>query len=251
VGNPNTGIFSPTANQIAVSLNGVQALLMAGTSIVTTLGVAVPALVNTGAYSGGTGQLVPVGAVLEWYDDVLPSEGGYCWANGQIIASANTVCPVLLARWGAKFGGNGTTTMGVPDRRNTVGVGKSTMGAVADRGLLSAATYGALLTTLGSLFGIATKTLLRSDLPNVAPTFFGTIISGLGISLAAPPLTSSGQTASAGAGAGNTGSAFSNRGTVDNFTPSGTIQDINGAVTQTTFGIVQPSTTCNFILRLA
>ena len=77
VGNPNTGLWSPAANQLAISLNGVQALLMGGTALVTTLGVAASAFVTTGAYSGGTGQLVPIGHTGIWWDDVLPTEGGY------------------------------------------------------------------------------------------------------------------------------------------------------------------------------
>jgi hypothetical protein len=84
----------------------------------------------------------------------------------------------------------------------------------------------------------------------VAPTFTGNTISGLGLSLPAAPLTSSGQTASAGAGAGNTGSAFSNRGTVDPFTPSGSIQDINGAVTQTAFAIISPIILATIYIKL-
>ena len=242
-GNSNTGIWSPAANQLAISLNGVQTWLMGGTSIVTTLGFAASAILTTGAYSGGTGQLVPVGAVLEWYDDVLPAEGGYCWANGQIIASANTVCPVLLARWGNRFGGNGTTTMGVPDRRDTVAVGKSTMGGVASRALQTLTN-----TVLGTLFGLANNTLTTLNLPAYTPT--GTISNG---AITFP----------------NGDVSVVNGGTVNGFTRGtiGSVVDITSMLgpvqaastffgsaqggTSTPVNNVQPSTTCNFILRLA
>jgi hypothetical protein len=40
---------------------------------------------------------VPIGGTVVWWDDTLPAEGGWAWANGQVIASANTVCYPVLA----------------------------------------------------------------------------------------------------------------------------------------------------------
>jgi microcystin-dependent protein len=242
LGNPNTGIFSPAANQIAVSLNGVQALLMGGTALVTSLGVSAAAFTTTGAYSGGTGQLVPIGAVLEWYDDVLPTEGGYCWANGQIIASANTVCPILLARWGSRFGGNGTTTMGVPDRRDTVGVGKSTMGGVAARSLLTAFWTAV---GLGGLFGSAGNTLGVGNLPPYTP--IGTVTPNAGGTSPLAVAAGSGVTTVSDAPGGGAFSVYGN-GTFNTLTTP-FVGNPQGGVS-TPVNNVQPSTTCNYIIRI-
>lgn len=247
VGDPNTGIWSPAADQLALSLNGVQAMLLGGTALVTTLGIAAAAFTTTGAYSGGTGQLVPIGATLLWWDDVLPAEGGYAWANGQIISSANTVCPVLLARWGTRFGGNGVTTMGVPDLRDTVPVGKSTMGGVASRALQSLSN-----TTLGALLGVANFVLGLANLPSITSTGNNTInVTSPLVVPSAPGGWSVWQNATS-SGSNNlptTGSTL-NSSTI---AASGvnSISVTSAGTTSTAMSLVQPSTTCNYIIRLA
>jgi microcystin-dependent protein len=229
IGNPNTGLWSPAANQIAVTLNGVQALLMGGTALVTTLSVQAP------VYSGGSGQLVPIGAALIWHDDTLPAEGGYCWANGQIIANANVVCPILLARWNNKFGGNGTTTMGVPDYRDAVPVGKSTMGGVAARGLQTLTN-----TVIGSLIGAANVVLTTLNLPPYSPA--GNIIGGTQLIPTTPTAvsnTSGGSSVWASNPYGS--SAFNTQPGFQGSPQGGASVPVNN---------VQPSTTCNYILRI-
>jgi microcystin-dependent protein len=237
---PTTGWSRPAANQTAYSISGVQVLLMGSSALVTSLGVAAAAFTTTGAYSGGTGQLVPIGAVLEWYDDVLPTEGGYAWANGQIIASANIVCPILLARWGSRFGGNGTTTMGVPDRRDTVGIGKSTMGGVSSRGLQTLAN-----TVLGTLIGVANYVMLAANLPPITSSGVNTISvsstgnADIGGSTQSDPGTGGPSNHVGGNTVGVLGSSGNNNITV---TSTGT--------TSTAMSLMQPSTTCNYIVRL-
>jgi microcystin-dependent protein len=241
VGDPDTGFWSPAANQIAASLNGVQVLSLAGSVLTTSLGlVANNGLAVSGTITGGTGQLVPIGAVLEWYDDVLPPEGGYAWANGQIIASANTVCPVLLARWGTRFGGNGTTTMGVPDRRDTVGIGKSTMGGVASRGLQTLGN-----TVLGTLIGAANVVLGIANLPPITSSgTFGLSASNI--------VTANGDVTvfSNGTGGATLWQAWASALTIirNTITASGSVT--SSGTTSTPVNNVQPSTTCNYILRL-
>lgn len=243
IGDPNTGIWSPAGDQLAISLGGTQVLLMGGTALVTTLGLAAAAIVTTGAYSGGTGQLVPIGSTLLWWDDVLPTEGGYAWANGQIIASANTVCPVLLARWGSRFGGNGTTTMGVPDMRDAVPVGKSTMGGVTSRGLQTLTN-----TVLGTLIGLANNVLVTLNLPPYTPAGTNGTVSVT--SSSSQVQTNSSGSANLATGGGATcpisnSLAVNSSGAGPAFTGTaqgGTSQPVNN---------VQPSTTCNYILRLA
>ena len=117
------------------------------------------AITATGLISGP--GVTPIGGTIIWWDDTLPADGMWTWANGQVIASANTVCPILLARWGNKFGGNGTTTMGVPDLRETVPIGKNTMGGAAARGNY-ASPYTP--TTLNAVVGEAAHVLTTGEL---------------------------------------------------------------------------------------
>jgi microcystin-dependent protein len=235
VGDPNTGIYSPAADQLAIAANGVQVLL-ASTSLST------PLAFSAASYTGGTGQLVPIGATLLWWDDVLPAEGGYAWANGQIIANANTVCPVLLARWGTRFGGNGTTTMGVPDLRDTVPVGKSTMGGVASRALHTLTN-----TVLGALIGAANVVLTTANLPPYTPAGSITVLSSLTDWIRG---TLAGFSATSGASVFQAGATLSSLG-ASQITSTGTLTGTPQGGTSAAVNNVQPSTTCNYIIRLA
>lgn len=237
LGDSNTGIWSPAGDQLAVSIGGSQVLLMGTSALVTTLGIAAPAITSAGAYSGGTGQLVPIGAGLLWHDDVLPVEGGYAWANGQIIASANTVCPILLARWGSRYGGNGTTTMGMPDYRDTVPIGKSTMGGAVSRGLQTLTN-----TVLGNVLGVANVVLTTLNLPPYTPT--GTVASAISNFLNLWLVTNG----SAQYSGGTQSPAPSSQSTP---TITSTFTGTAQGGTSTPVNNVQPSTTCNYIIRLA
>lgn len=161
VGDSDTGLYSPATNEVAVAVAGQKAVHVHADKSVDLTGAATVAgtLAVTGAITGPGS--VPYGAVLEWYDDTLPTEGGWAWANGQIIASANTVCPVLLARWGSRFGGNGVSTMGVPDRREVAAYGKGTMGGTTSPGRIT--NYA--LTTIGSFIGACLYTLGLTEIP--------------------------------------------------------------------------------------
>lgn len=232
-----TGMWSPAAGQIAFSISGSQVLLMGTSALVTSLGLAAPAITSAGAYSGGTGQLVPIGSTLIWWDDVLPVEGGYAWANGQIIASANTVCPILLARWGTRFGGNGTTTMGVPDLRDTVPVGKSTMGGVASRALQTLTN-----TVLGTLIGAANVVLGIANLPPITSTGTVVVVSDI------TTIRTDGTNVLFG---GGSISFVPQSATTNQITSRGSASLTSTGTTSTAVNNVQPSTTCNYIIRLA
>lgn len=249
VGTPSTGFWSPAANQVAFSISGVQALLMGGTALVTTMsitstsGIAGAAIASVGAYSGGTGQLVPIGSTLLWWDDVLPTEGGYVWANGSVYSAASA--PTLFARWGSRFGGNGTTTFGVPDLRDTVPVGKSTMGGASARGLITNWTN----TVLNTVIGVMNTVLVAANLPPYTPA--GTIVNG-----AITTLSTAALAAYATGGGGNNvggGGSIGNFAT-NSFTSSQATSFFVGIAqggTSAAFNNVQPSTTCNYIIRFA
>ncbi|WJR78775.1 phage tail protein [Bradyrhizobium sp. NP1] len=78
---------------------------------------------------------LPIGTPIPWLLDTLPSSG-YLWMNGQTVS--RTVYSDLFTLLGVKFGvGDGSTTFGLPDWREVVPVGKSTMGGLSARGLVT------------------------------------------------------------------------------------------------------------------
>jgi microcystin-dependent protein len=187
--------------------------------------------------------MVPLGAVLEWYNDTLPTNGLWAWANGSTVSAA-LVAPKLLAEWGSRFGGDGVTTMGLPDRRNTVGVGKSTMGGAADRGLLNSIS-STLKGVVNAVFGADTETLVTANLPAYTP--HGTIANGA-ITISQNANSQNGGSTTGGGSfpcVGTAAATISASQAASSFT--GTAQ--GGA--STPFGIAQPSTTVNYIVRIA
>jgi len=77
--------------------------------------------------ASGPGGLVPVGTVFAFGGAAAPT--GYLLASGgtQLIATY----PDLWGVFGTTYGGNGTTTFGIPDLRGRVIAGVDNMGGVA------------------------------------------------------------------------------------------------------------------------
>lgn len=247
-GNPTDGFLNTLAGDIDVQLQGNVAATFQRTlganffkvngAIQTTGGITAAGEIK------GPG-ITPIGGGILWYIDALPTDGLWVWANGQIIANANTVCPVLLGLWGNRFGGNGTTTMGVPDHRETVPVGKSTMGGTTARGILSQFT-STLLTTIGGWIGEALHAL---TVPELASHNHG----GSTGTMLSNQSHSHGYTAPAnGNGTGTSPNYFSSATTPS--TTSATNIDHQHAIGFDGSGVahnnVQPSTVCNFIIRI-
>lgn len=245
--NTTDGFLNTLAGDIDVQLQGSIAATFQRTVGVNTLKV-FGGITATGEIKGP--GITPIGAAVLWFEDTLPSDGLWVWANGQVIASANTVAPVLLARWGSRFGGNGTTTMGVPDLRETVPIGKATMGATTQRNLISLFTQ-TVKDAIGTFFGEGAHLISALELP----------AHRHGVFLTDPghhhPYTSQGAVANQTPGGAfplNTNPTATNTG--DSFTGI-TISDGSGGLNQTTvagasasMNIVQPSTPVNFIIRL-
>lgn len=102
---------------------------------------------------------VPLGATLFWDVDTLPY--GYIWKNGVLQLRASY--PELFALYGTKFGaGDGATTFGIPNWCEVVPIGKSTMGGIAARGLI---TDVALTDTAAAPVGIGKNTISQDNLP--------------------------------------------------------------------------------------
>lgn len=142
--NTTDGFTNPAAGEVDVKA-AAKLFQFKGDGSLTVPGVITAgALVAPGA--------IPVGPMpLPWFLATLPDAkwGTYVWANGQTIASANTVCPDYLALVTNTLGGNGTTTCGVPDMREVVAMGRATMGSTASRSKVVAAGADTLNTNLG------------------------------------------------------------------------------------------------------
>lgn len=144
LGNLNTGIYSPGANQVAISTNGAQAFLVKA----------------DGSLNGGTGQLGIIGEPRLWLSNTLPA-GNFAWLNGATVTVASN--PVLFSMWGYAYGGNGTTTMGLPNFQDVVPIGRGTMGGASDPALVAG------VTTVGTIVGTGTHTLAQAELPAIKP----------------------------------------------------------------------------------
>lgn len=97
------------------------------------------------------------GVVLE-YDGLVPP-AGWLFCAGQIVQISQY--PKLYAVLGTRYGGNGTTTFGIPDRRGRVSAGADNMGGAA-AGRLSTQIAG---TTLGAVGGFETHVLTAAEMP--------------------------------------------------------------------------------------
>lgn len=241
LGDPDTGIYAPAANQLGLAVGGVAIANISSTgigvtgSVVASGGVAGATIASTGAYSGGTGQLVPIGGTLIWHEDTLPAEGGYCWANGGTLSRA--AYPLLWARWGTKYGaGDGSTTFNVPNLCELAPIGQRAMGGAASR---SQVTTGVLGTTI---LGAPAQSLSVSNLPPYTPA--GTISNGA-ITITQNAITGTTTTGGGGFGAGNTNAA-----TITASQATSTFTGTAQGGTSAAFSILHPSMAVNFIIRI-
>lgn len=198
-----------------------------------------------GAISGP--GVVPVGGMVMWLTDTLPTDGTWCWANGGTLSRTGNGA-ALFALTGTAFGvGDGSTTFNVINMQEATPVGKSTMGGAASPGLLTSIS-STLSAVLGSLFGSDTHTLTTTELPTFTPA--GTITNGAihitntgapygGSSAAVVPSSPGGPAFIYGL------SSISFSATQDASTFTGT--PIGGGAAH---AITQPSRAVNFIIRI-
>jgi microcystin-dependent protein len=244
----DTGWSNPAADTIKGSVGGVEFVAVASDKKVTFASEITATKLN------GPGA-VPIGMPCPWFEDTLPDStlwGDYAWLNGQVIANANTRCPALLARWQDKYGGNGVTTMGVPDARDNVLVGKGTMGGTSAVNRIVSGVTSFVSSTLGAMFGAALHTLTSSQVPATAITGSGTVtptVGGGNPALAVP--------------VGHNQAILDNSASITPNTTGFVGSDFTGFDTKTvsisgavsggggSHNIVQPSIVCNWIVRLA
>jgi microcystin-dependent protein len=242
VGDLDTGFWSPGANQISGSVGGVRFMNVAADKTVTLDGaLTVAGALNVTGVITGPG-MVPIGGMIMWLTDTLPTLGTWCWANGGTLNRTGNGA-ALYALTGTTYGvGDGVTTFNVINMQEAVPVGKSTMGGAASPGLINSISSG-LKAFLGGLFGSDTHTLATANLPPYTPA--GTIATVLASAAGFLIRITGGNIYYGGASAGGADPVGTNPPT---FTSTWTGTPQGG--TSTPINNEQPSRVVNFIIRI-
>lgn len=141
----------------------------------TTLGAAFSGPVSTTVSFTGPG-VIPIGAMVMWLSDSLPSgNGSWCWANGGTLSRTGNGAAVF-ALWGTTYGaGDGSTTFNVPNMQEVSPVGRSQMGGASSPGFFSTISDG-LKAVLNGAFGSQSHTLTPAEIPTITSSAVNTII---------------------------------------------------------------------------
>jgi microcystin-dependent protein len=189
---------------------------------------------------------IPIGCGMEYWGSTVPSSN-FVFAYGQAIS--RTDYPICFARLGTAHGsGDGSTTFNLPDKRGRVSAALDNMGGTDAARLRNVISGGSI--TIGNVGGEQTHMIARSELPNVSPTFTGSAGTVTVTSVQSNISYNSFGTLN---GDKNGILVGANAGTITStgsFTPSGTVQSLNGGVSQTAMNVTQPTIMCNYIIRV-
>jgi microcystin-dependent protein len=189
---------------------------------------------------------VPLLGGLDFWDTVAPNSS-FVFPQGQAIS--RTAYAAAFARWGTTYGpGDGSTTFNVPDKTGRV---SAMLESTANR--LTTAGAGVNGAAIGSAGGQQTYMMQRPDLPNVQPSFAG--MSGtVNVLSSAGFVTGNALIGGVSGGSGNAeapqNAAIQGVSSSGSFTPQGTVQSLNGGVTQTAMNNLPPLIVCNYIIRI-
>lgn len=162
-GDPDSGFYLVTEDQVALSLGGFEQLSVSSSQMVVEPQInAQNGISCTGAYSGGTGQIAMAGAIWMYQGSSAPT--GWAWCDGQTVASASN--PGLNAIYG-NVGGNIT----LPDWRCYVPVGVDNMGGAGTTSRIAASGINSGAATMNNTIGQSTHTLAASECPTGLVTF--------------------------------------------------------------------------------
>lgn len=164
----SSGLNFTTVQRMDLVVNGVTPMqLNDDLSVIHNGPVTVNGAVNSTGVLNGPGA-VPIGGMVMWLSDTLPTLGQWCWANGGVLSRTGNGA-ALYGLIGTTYGsGNNVDTFNVINMCEVVPSGKSGMGGASSPGLLqsiSSATKG----VLGGLFGADTTTLQTTNLPPYTP----------------------------------------------------------------------------------
>jgi microcystin-dependent protein len=187
---------------------------------------------------------IPIGAGVDFWGTTAPNSS-FAFPYGQAISRATY--SALFAIVGTAYGnGDGSTTFNLPDKRGRISVSLDTMGGTA-AGRVTSAGGGIDGTTVGAAGGGQTYTMQRSDLPNVAPTFTGSPGTATSTSTNIAVNCSS-PTSTGGSLVPLVGSVVAN--VTSSFTPAGTVQSLNGGVSQTVMRTLPPAIVVPYLIRI-
>jgi len=187
---------------------------------------------NPNAYS------IPLGSGLDYWGATAPSSI-FAFPAGQAISRSTYAS--LFGILGVTYGvGDGSTTFNLPDKRGRVSAAADGMGGSSANRLTMAGGMNGV--QYGSAGGAETKTLVTANLPAYTPS--GTISNGaISISHNAAAANSS-STGGGGFSCGGGNASISASQGTSTFTGSA-----QGG-SSTAFGVVQPTISCNYIIRI-
>lgn len=112
-------------------------------------------------------DLMPVGAIVEWPSDRLPSSR-WAFCNGQTYS--RTEYAKLFGVCGDRYGGDGSTTFAVPDKRGRVAVHPSGTAPFAAAGDTGGVQSGSATTGGPSATPLVSTTSLNASVASNAHT---------------------------------------------------------------------------------
>ncbi len=140
-----------------------------GTGIFRTtngLGIAVGGVLVAEFGAAGLLASTPVGGGMDYWGDTAPA--GWIFPYGQLLS--RTTYAALFAVFGTKYGaGDGSTTFGIPDKRDRASFGKGNMGGTAANRITNQ-SGGWEGDTLGAAGGAQTHTLTTAQIPTITPS---------------------------------------------------------------------------------
>lgn len=148
---------------IYLSATGVQTFVAGGVDLFDISATGIELL--EGEFIDKTGAIVrplPIGCAIDWPAN-LAAPNGYILAYGQTELIATY--PALAAVYGTTYGGDGITTVGIPDYRGRTGIGRDNMGGVTASRITNA-ECSIVGTTIGATGGVQSFALLQAQLPN-------------------------------------------------------------------------------------
>lgn len=238
------------ANGDPVAVDG----LTAGTTVsaamipVVTAPTTDDALTALGLPGSLLNLLIPSGTCWE-YDAAGAAPTGFVYPIGQPCTPTYPDYRAKLVASGSPYGTDGTDPL-MPDRRSTVGAGKSNMGG-ADNGLLTGGTV------LGAVLGVQSANLAVGEIPpNVTSQNAGTIALAVTSDATKPIVWDTGGITSSNATGGTRGQFTDVSAVHESAIVSTGGIPVNGVTvttrnaSQTALSKVQPTFICNYILKV-